>query len=117
MAGWLSFEWIFVGISEEIMFRGLLQTYLSKTWAGLWIVRGIAVPHAGLITTIIFCLAHISPLHPQVNWEQQLFAFGLGIYYSTVYYRTGSLLNPILAHNFGDGFGVTAAYITYLHLH
>ncbi len=57
------------------------------------------------------------PASPHINWEQQLFAFGLGIYYSAVYYRTGSLLNPILAHNFGDGLVVTAAYLVYLHLH
>ena len=122
IAGWLAFEWIFVGISEEILFRGLLQTYLSKTWTGAWQIgvgriRGFALPHSGLITTLIFCLAHVSPLPPHINWEQQLFAFGLGIYYSAVYYRTGSLLNPILAHNFGDGLVVTAAYLVYLHLH
>jgi membrane protease YdiL (CAAX protease family) len=116
IAGWLSFEWLFVGISEEILFRGLLQNLLAQSWTGVWQVRGVAIPHAGLATTVIFCLAHINPLHPHISWEQQVWAFGLGIYYSTVYYRTGSLLNPILAHNFGDGLVVTAQYLVYLHL-
>jgi membrane protease YdiL (CAAX protease family) len=39
------------------------------------------------------------------------------MYYSAVYYRTGSLLNPVLAHNFSDGLVVTAQYLFYyLHL-
>ena len=113
IVGWLSFEWIFVGISEEIMFRGLIHTFLTRTWTSVWTVAGIAIPSAGLITTIIFCLAHINPFHPHVYWPQQVFAFGLGIYYSAVYHRTGSLLNPILAHNYGDGLIFVALYLLY----
>ena len=109
--GWLSFEWIFVGISEEIMFRGLIHTFLTRTWTGVWTVAGLTIPSAGLITTIIFCLAHINPLHPHVYWLQQVFAFGVGIYYSAVYHRTGSLLNPILAHNYGDGLIFAVLYV------
>jgi len=75
------------------------------------------VPSAGLVTTVLFCLAHINPLHPQIYWPQQLFALGFGIYYSVVYYRTGSLLNPILAHNCGDGMIVTAIYLVYFKIH
>ena len=111
---WLVYMGLFVGVSEEILFRGLIHTYLAKTWIGVWKVKGIAVPSAGLVATIIFCIAHVDSIH--VNWAQQLFAFGLGIYYSTVYHRTGSLLNPILAHNYSDGIIYVALYSTYFWL-
>jgi membrane protease YdiL (CAAX protease family) len=117
VAAWLFFEWIFVGIAEEIMFRGVIQTNLASTWTGVWRVAGVEIPSAGVVTTVLFCLAHINPLHPHVNWPQQLFALGLGIYYSIVRHRTGSLLNPILAHNAADGMILTAIYLLYFHLH
>jgi membrane protease YdiL (CAAX protease family) len=113
---WLIFEWIFVGIAEEIMFRGLIQTKLKETWSGIWRMGKLEIPHAGVVTTALFCLAHIDPFHPHIIWQQQLFAFGLGMYYSIVRHRTGSLLNPILAHNFGDGVIVSAAYLLYFAL-
>ena len=64
----------------------------------------------------MFCLAHINLFHPHIEWEQQLFACGLGLYYSEVRCRTGSLFNPILAHNFNDGLIVTAQYFVSLHV-
>jgi hypothetical protein len=113
MAGWLSFTWLFVGVSEEILFRGLIHSFLARTWTGLWKFKGVAVPHAGLVATVIFCLAHIDPIHPYFAWQQQLWAFGLGLYYSIVYHRTGSLLNPILAHNVSDGLVYSAQLLVY----
>jgi CAAX protease family protein len=117
IAGWLSFTWLFVGLSEEVLFRGLIHTFLAQTWAGAWRIGGLAIPHAGIITTVIFCLAHINPFHPRVFWDQQVWAFGLGLYYSTVYHRTGSLLSPILAHNYSDGLVFAAQYLLYGWLH
>ena len=116
MFAWLIFEWIFVGVAEEAMFRGLIQTRLMQTWSGTWRVGKIEIPHAGVVTTVLFCLAHVDPFDPQIVWQQQLFAFGLGMYYSIVRHRTGSLLNPILAHNFGDGIIVSAMYLLYFAL-
>jgi len=117
VAGWLSFEWLFVGFAEEIMFRGVIQTTLAQSWTGVARIGRLEIPASGLVTTVLFCLAHIDPLHPHINFPQQLFCFGLGIYYSVVRHRTGSLLNPILAHNLGDGMIVTAIYLLYWRLH
>ena len=113
VAGWLSFAWLFVGFSEEILFRGLIQTFLARTWTGVWQIGNVTMPHAGLIATVIFCLAHINLLHPHVHWDQQVWALGLGLFYSAVYYRTGSLLATILAHNYSDGMMFAAQYAVY----
>jgi|CZKI01.1.fsa_nt_gi membrane protease YdiL (CAAX protease family) len=117
VVGWLSFEWIFVGFAEEIMFRGVIHTNLAQSWKGVMRIFGFEIPTSGIVTTVLFCLAHIDPLHPHIYWSQQLFAFGLGIYYSMVFHRTGSLLNPILAHNVTDGMIVTAIYLIYWKFH
>jgi membrane protease YdiL (CAAX protease family) len=113
IAGWLAFEWIFVGISEEILFRGLIQTYLSRSWRSAVTIGRVTIPTAGILTTLMFCLAHINLRHPQLDWGQQIWVFGMGIYYSTAFYRTKSLLNPILAHNFSDGLVFTVVYLLY----
>jgi membrane protease YdiL (CAAX protease family) len=113
VAGWLSFTWLFVGFSEEIVFRGLIHTYLAKAWTGVWKIGSVSLPYAGIIASVIFSLAHISPIHPHIYWSQLLWALGLGLFYSAVYYRTGSLLAPILAHNFSDGLMFSAQYAVY----
>jgi membrane protease YdiL (CAAX protease family) len=111
ITGWLTYMWLFAGISEELLFRGVIQTELAKTWTRVWIVRGVAVPSAGVVATVIFCLAHVSGW--PVYWPQQLFAAGLGMYYSIVYHRTGSLLTPVLAHNYSNGIITAALYAVY----
>lgn len=116
--GWLSFEWLLPGPSEEILFRGLIHTYLAKTWKGVWQFGKLSIPTAGILTTLLFCLAHVDFVHsPHINWSQQFFAFGLGLYYSAVYHRTSSLLNPILAHNFWDGTAVASWFLLYWRFH
>lgn len=108
VAGMLAFTFLLSGLSEEILFRGLMHTYLLRFFGGLVRVRGIEIPVAGIITAIIFTLVHINfriaPLTiTHLYLPQLVLAFVLGIYYSAVYHRTGSLLNPILAHNFSNG--------------
>jgi membrane protease YdiL (CAAX protease family) len=116
--GWLVFEWMFVGISEEILFRGLIQTFLQRSFPGVWKVLRVPIPHAGLLTTILFCLAHVPNWrHPQVAIDQQIIVFCLSLYASIAYYRTRSLFAPILAHNFNDGLFVTAQTICFRLLH
>ena len=111
---WLGFEWVFVGISEEILFRGLIQTFLERSFPGTWQVLRMPIPRAGLFTTLLFCLAHIPNWrHPQVAIDQQMIVFYLSLYASIAYYRTRSLFTPILAHNFNDGLFVTAQTICF----
>lgn len=116
--GWLVFEWMFVGISEEILFRGLIQTFLGRSFPGAWSVLRVPIPHAGLLTTILFCLAHVPDWHhPQVAVDQQVIVFCLSLYASIAYYRTRSLAAPVLAHNFNDGLFVTAQTLCFRLLH
>lgn len=106
--GMLAFMGLVSGLSEEILFRGMMQTYLQRFFTGVWTRGGLELPVAGFVTAIIFTFAHIGfrPLPFEITHlylPQLALAFVLGLYYAFAYHRTGSLLNPILAHNFSNG--------------
>lgn len=111
LAGMLVFSWVIVGLSEEIVFRGFFQTALAKNWHGTVALAGVQVPLAGLWAAVIFTIAHISFRTMSADPRQLVLAFVLGIYYSVAYYRTGSLLAPIVAHNLVDGGIVTSEWL------
>jgi membrane protease YdiL (CAAX protease family) len=104
--GWLSFEWVFAGLSEEILVRGLMMTYLMKYFNGHVKFIKWDVHVAGVIIAILFALMHISSF-----WSgnliyaigQQIYAFILGLCYAYFYEKSRSLLSPIIAHNLSNG--------------
>lgn len=104
--GWLSFEWIFAGLSEEIFIRGLMMTFLMKYFSGHLRFFKWDVHVAGVIIAVLFALMHLSSF-----WTgnliyaigQQIYAFILGLCYAYFYEKSRSLLSPILAHNLSNG--------------
>lgn len=111
LLGLLLFSWVVVGVSEEIVFRGFFQTALAQFWHGTVTILGVEVPVAGLWAAIVFTIAHISFRTASADPRQLILAFVLGIYYAVAYYRTGSLLAPVLAHNVVDGGIVTVEWL------
>jgi uncharacterized protein len=106
--GILIFMALVSGLSEEILFRGLMQTWLANFWTGSIHLAGIRVSTAGLLMAIVFALVHITfrldPLRIAHFYAPQIaLAFVLGVYYAVMYDRTGSLLAPIVAHNAVNG--------------
>jgi membrane protease YdiL (CAAX protease family) len=73
---------VFGPISEELVFRGAIQSRLVRRH-GFW-------PGA-LITSAFFGIYHF-------DLVQGLFAFAIGIYLSLVAYRTRSILHAIVCH-------------------
>lgn len=106
--GGLFFMWVVSGVSEEILFRGLFQTWFARFWSGLLKVAGLEIPVAGVVGALFFALVHInfslstgeithfSPM-------QVALAFVLGLIYAAAYHKTGSLLAPALAHSIANG--------------
>lgn len=108
IVGRLAFGFVLVGLSEEILFRGLFHTWLARSWTGVVRVRGVEMPTAGIVAALVFTVAHvgfrIAPFEVFHLVPLQLVqALVLGLFYSWAYHRTGSLLAPVLAHNFSDG--------------
>jgi membrane protease YdiL (CAAX protease family) len=105
IAGWLSFEGLFVGPSEETLFRGLLVTYLAAAMPGRISLLRFEMNAAGVVVALIFALAHAFDFftHPfLIAFGQQFYAFALGILYAYWFEKSRSLWAPIVGHNVGD---------------
>jgi len=79
----------FVGLGEELLFRGLLQRDLTKALGWKW----------GLIlASLMFAVMHLT-------WRsvpELIFVFFAGLLLGYIYYRTKSLVMPIVIHGIGN---------------
>ncbi|WP_444907809.1 CPBP family intramembrane glutamic endopeptidase [Microbulbifer sp. SSSA008] len=74
---------VVVGICEELLFRGFLQSWLSE----------LSSPLLGLlISAIAFALLHFS------SWTNFFLTLGIGVVLGVVYQVSGSLLGVIIWH-------------------
>ncbi|HTB88850.1 MAG TPA: CPBP family intramembrane glutamic endopeptidase [Steroidobacteraceae bacterium] len=103
--GWLFFEGIYVGPTEEIPFRALLVTYLATTMPGKFQIGRFNMNWAGIIVALIFVLLHANNFDTR-HWPealgQQFYAFALGILYAYWLEKSKSVVAPIIGHNVGD---------------
>jgi membrane protease YdiL (CAAX protease family) len=84
---------LFVGIPEELLFRGVYQEAFSRIWT----------PRTGWIAaSVLFGLVHIVKHAPPPNWQFALLATGAGLAYGWVYHRTGKLAAAAVAHGAVD---------------
>jgi len=80
---------VFVGLTEELLFRGLLQSYsveLMPKWQAVH------------LTALVFALFHIGWLNPL----EVVFAYGAGVVFGYLLIKTGGLTAPVVAHGFGN---------------
>ena len=106
IGAWLFFEGIYVGPTEEIPFRGLLQTFLMQRTSGRVRFWKYEMHVAGVILALLFALAHLFSFWTENFWlafGQQIYGFALGILYAYWREHSGSLLAPIIGHNMSDG--------------
>jgi membrane protease YdiL (CAAX protease family) len=83
----------FTAWPEELLFRGLLQNLLSRTFANEWA--------ALIVTSIIFGFSHI--LHaPAPNWKYVLLASIAGFFYGRAWMKTKSLVPGVIMHALVD---------------
>ena len=105
MVGQLFFEGIFPGFGEEILFRGLLVTYLSSKISGRIRFLNFDMHIAGVLIAVMFALAHMSNFFSRPFWEafgQQGYAFLFGVFYAYWLEKSGSVAAPIVGHNVGN---------------
>ena len=116
IAGNMAFQWLALGLCEETMFRGLIQTYLMNNLEGSVKMLGHDV-HVGTIVGAVFWGGfHFieilrMPLGPVVFLVALTTAMGLLMGYA--YQRTGSLLTTIIVHNAIFGVHLTLGYVLY----
>jgi membrane protease YdiL (CAAX protease family) len=84
---------LFVGIPEELLFRGVYQEAFSRLWT----------PRVGwIVASVVFGLVHIVKHAPPPNWQYALLATGAGLTYGWVYVKTGKLGAAAVTHGVVD---------------
>jgi membrane protease YdiL (CAAX protease family) len=105
VVGWLGFEGIYVGPTEEIPFRALLVTYLAATMPGRVRLFNFEMNWAGIVVAVIFALLHADNFNTRL-WPlalgQQIYAFALGVAYAYWLEKSRSVVAPAIGHNVGD---------------
>jgi membrane protease YdiL (CAAX protease family) len=103
--GQLVFEGVFPGFGEEILFRGLLLTYLSSRISGRIRFLRFDMHIAGVLLAAMFALAHMSNFWSRPFWQalgQQVYAFGFGVFYAYWSEKSGSVAAAVVGHNVGN---------------
>jgi membrane protease YdiL (CAAX protease family) len=103
--GWLFFEGVDVGPTEEIPFRALLVTYLALAMPGRLRIGRFEMNWAGVIVALIFALLHFESFFSRdlaLAIGQQAYAFALGVLYAYWLEKSKSVLAPIVGHNVSD---------------
>lgn len=116
VSGTMAFQWIVVGLSEETMFRGLIQTYLMNNLDGYVKILGHDLHIGTIIGAIFWGLFHfinilVMPFKPVLFFV--ILTTGIGLLMGYAYQRTGSLLTTIIVHNTIFGVPLTIGYILY----
>jgi len=112
--GNMAFQWIVVGLSEETLFRGLVQTYLMNNLEGYVKILGHNLHIGTVIGAIIWGAFHFINILV-LPWETVVFyvivttAIGLPMGYA--YQETGSLLTTVIVHNTIFGIPLTVGYL------
>lgn len=114
--GYMTFQWVVVGLSEETMFRGLIQTYLMKKLEGSVIVAGHELHVGTVIASLFWGGFHIiNALNMPLNAAifTVVITTPIGLLMGYAYQRTSSLLTTILVHNILFGLPLVIGYILY----
>jgi len=115
--GWLSFEGLFAGTVEEILFRGLLVSYLMTKISGRVRIGAFDLHVAGVIVAVLFCASHLGSFSGRPFWiamGQQAYAFIWAVFYAYWFEKSGSVLAPIIGHNLGNFIEYCLAFLLVL---
>lgn len=85
-----------IAIPEELLFRGILQNFLVKSFSGKR--RGLS---ALLIASVIFGAAHLHHV-PVPNWRYAILATLAGMFYGNAFRTRHRLSSPALTHALVD---------------
>jgi membrane protease YdiL (CAAX protease family) len=115
--GNMIFQWIIVGLTEETMFRGLIQTYLMDNLTGSHMILGHQLHIGTIIGAILWGAFHfinclIMPIGPVMFTV--IFTTFAGLLMGYAFQETRSLLTTAIVHNTLFGVALTTGYILYL---
>ncbi len=102
----IAFQWTMPGLDEEIFYRGVLLLMLNEAFRGRVRVLGAPIGVGGLLTSLLFGLAH-GLSYSAIGFEFELMTFLMtgvpSLLLLWMREKTGSVVVPILAHNMING--------------
>lgn len=111
--GYLSFQLLLSGPSEELIFRAFATTMLALVLKSR--VFGGKASLANVIAALIFGLAHVgfsfAPFQVSYSVMQVVYAMVLGLFYGDCYEKSGSVIYPMMMHSISNVLSVGATVI------
>lgn len=117
LAAQLFFVAVVVGPTEELLFRGLIQTSLNASIRAGVSVRGWRLGLGTLIAAVLFGLFHLVNLGYQgleATLQQVFEAVVIGLVIGVLYDRTRNLIGASLAHGVADFSATAIPLLAYL---
>lgn len=105
------FQLTMPGIEEELFYRGILLLALDRTFRGRWRFLGVDWGWGAVLSCMLFGMAHAFGYSDgQFSFDAITMALTAVPSFLAVWLRlrTGSLLLPVLLHNFGNSFSLLA---------
>ncbi|QJB69369.1 CPBP family intramembrane glutamic endopeptidase, BDIM_20840 family [Parasphingorhabdus halotolerans] len=102
----IAFQWTMPGLDEELFYRGVLLLAMNEAFRKRWNILGASIGYGGLLTAILFGLAHaMSFENGGYDFDMMTFAItGIpSLILLWIREKTGSILLPIIGHNFANG--------------
>jgi len=93
--------YIIVGFSEEILFRGYIQSRVNHGFGRPYSWRGIPFGPGLFVAAFTFGLAHTLAGSEWI-WSRTLFPFSYGIALGLIREKDGSVFAPSILHGLGD---------------
>lgn len=117
----LSYAGIMTGLGEEPLYRALGLLPLMKYWDGKVRIGRLELPHAVLLSGLIFGVGHIGftfiPFRlVSIDYLQVVFNFILGIWWGMIFIKTKSLLWSVIAHNGSNFMMYLIGFLTAFHI-
>ncbi len=104
VTGYLGFQLLLSGPSEELIFRAFAMTIFAIYISGK--IKQSQISNPNLLAAIVFALAHVGisfvPFSLTYNPMQLLLSFGLGLVYGHCYERTNSVYYPMALHSISN---------------
>lgn len=98
------FYLFFLGLGEELLFRGSIQSRLNEAWGRPFLFYGVNWGWGVMITSLLFGLMHVLNLASLIagNWQPEFWwgfwTFFGGLALSFVREKTGSIAAPTILH-------------------
>lgn len=102
----IAFQWTMPSLDEELFYRGILLLMMNEAFTRKFNVLGAPISYGGLITSLLFGLAHGFGYSESGFYFEPMTVAITGIPSLALLWlreRTGSLLLPILAHCASNG--------------